>query len=66
MMMPYMDGEATIRALRKLNPEVRILAASGLTSNGKNFDLSEQGVKGFLTKPYTAEKLLRTLRDILA
>lgn len=66
MMMPYMDGEATIRALRKLNPEVRILAASGLTSNGKNLDLSEQGVKGFLTKPYTAEKLLRTLRDILA
>lgn len=30
MMMPFMDGPATIRALQKMNPQVRIIAASGL------------------------------------
>ena len=35
MMMPYMDGPATIRALRKLNPAVRIIASSGLGESGK-------------------------------
>jgi CheY-like chemotaxis protein len=30
MMMPYMDGPATIRALRRLDPKVKIIATSGL------------------------------------
>ena len=30
MMMPVMDGPATIRALRSMRPDVRIIAASGL------------------------------------
>src|SRR5581483_9295356 len=35
MMMPYMDGPATIRALRKMDPRVRIIASSGLAADGK-------------------------------
>src|SRR5829696_269470 len=30
MVMPFMDGPATIRALQRMNPKVRIIAASGL------------------------------------
>jgi CheY-like chemotaxis protein len=63
MMMPYMDGPATIRALRKLNPAVRIIASSGLTENARAVEAS---VKTFLSKPYTAEKLLQALAEILA
>lgn len=65
MMMPYMDGEATIRALQKINPGVKIIMASGLTTNGKTLEASHRSVHSFLTKPYTAEKLLKTLRDVL-
>jgi len=64
MMMPFMDGTATIRALQKLNPAVKIIAASGLTA-GKAADASLDGVKLFLSKPYTAEKLLKALATIL-
>jgi CheY-like chemotaxis protein len=63
MMMPFMDGTATIRALQKMDPAVKIIAASGLTA-GKA-DASLDGVKLFLSKPYTAEKLLRALASIL-
>jgi two-component system, cell cycle sensor histidine kinase and response regulator CckA len=64
MMMPYMDGAATIRALRKIDPQVRIIASSGLTDT-KNFESSDLKVKAFLVKPYSAEKLLTTIAEIL-
>jgi CheY-like chemotaxis protein len=65
IMMPYMDGPATIRALQKLNPQVKIIAASGLKINGKAAEMAGGGVKTFLSKPYTAEKLLKTLAEVL-
>jgi CheY-like chemotaxis protein len=34
MMMPVMDGPATIRALMRINPAIKIIAASGLNANG--------------------------------
>jgi len=30
MLMPFMDGPSTIRVLRKMDPNVKIIAASGL------------------------------------
>jgi PAS domain S-box-containing protein len=65
MMMPVMDGPATIYALMKINPAVKIIAASGLTANGSGNPSPGGKVKHFLTKPYTAETLLTTLRAIL-
>jgi PAS domain S-box-containing protein len=65
MMMPVMDGTATIRALNRINPAVKIIAASGLNANGTVAKVSEPSVKHFLTKPYTAGTLLKTLRTIL-
>ncbi len=65
MLMPFMDGPATIRALQKMNSEVKIIAASGLTAAHKTGEASLEGVKIFLSKPYTAEKLLKALAEIL-
>lgn len=62
MAMPFMDGAATIRALRRVTPGLPIIAASGLT----NSDISELSVNAFLSKPYTAEKLLTALAEILS
>ena len=65
MAMPIMDGSATIRALTKINPAVKIIAASGLSINGGTTKIAEANVKHFLTKPYTAGTLLKTMRAIL-
>jgi CheY-like chemotaxis protein len=64
-MMPYMDGPLTIRALKKLNPQVKIIASSGLPENMKLGEVNGS-VRRFLPKPYTAEKLLTTLREVLS
>jgi PAS domain S-box-containing protein len=65
MMMPFMDGPAAIRALRKMNPQVKIIAASGLGATDKAAEAASVGVHIFLPKPYTAEKLLKTLAELL-
>jgi PAS domain S-box-containing protein len=63
MMMPVMDGPATIRVLRRINPALKIVASSGLHANGS---VAKGGdVKHFLPKPYTPEILLKTIRAIL-
>jgi two-component system cell cycle sensor histidine kinase/response regulator CckA len=61
LMMPYMDGPVTIRALQKLNPKIKIIASSGLAESGRAIE----GVKMFLPKPYTAERLLKALADVI-
>jgi two-component system, cell cycle sensor histidine kinase and response regulator CckA len=65
MMMPVMDGPATIRALRNLDPEVRVIGASGLHGNGKVALAARAGVEHFLPKPYSVRGLLDLLADIL-
>jgi PAS domain S-box-containing protein len=65
MMMPFMDGPATIRALQRLNPRVKIIATSGLAAQDKAAEATSLGVELFLPKPYTAEKLLKALARVL-
>jgi CheY-like chemotaxis protein len=65
IMMPVMDGMAAILALKKINPDVKIIAASGLTNRDQITTPSDSNVQAFLTKPYTAEKLLKALAAVL-
>lgn len=65
MHMPIMDGPATIIALQTLNPRVKIIGSSGLAANGGVAKAASAGVRHFLPKPYTAEKMLNTIRLFL-
>lgn len=65
MVMPFMDGPATIRALQRMNRDVKIIAASGLGTGHHAGEGVLEGVAVFLNKPYTAEKLLKTLAHLL-
>jgi hypothetical protein len=60
-----MDGPVTVRALQKMNPEVRCMAVSGLMENDKFAEMSENGKVWFLAKPFTTEQLLVNLRSVL-
>jgi CheY-like chemotaxis protein len=65
MMMPHMDGAATIRTIRKLEPSVRMIATSGLPSNGYIAEARGLGALAFIAKPYSTELLIRTVGDVL-
>jgi PAS domain S-box-containing protein len=65
LMMPFVDGPATIRALKKINPEVRIIASSGLAESQKLDDDTSTLVNALILKPYSADKLLTKIAEIL-
>jgi PAS domain S-box-containing protein len=69
LIMPHMDGATLARVLRKLDPKVRIVASTGLSSLESGAEPSgfkPEEVTALLTKPYTAEKLLHTLHHVIA
>lgn len=67
MMMPVMDGAATIRALRRMNPTLPIIAASGLGASpiGDSTEPRDQP-NSFLEKPFTGDTLLAAVQASLA
>ena len=65
MMMPFMDGPATIRALHKLDPAIKVIAVSGLMENKNRAGVADTDSTLFLQKPYTTEQLLHALREAL-
>ena len=65
MMMPKKDGAETIRALRSLDPNVKIIIMTGMRIPDDIRIEDIQSVEGVLQKPYTAEKLLGMLQEVL-
>ncbi len=65
LMMPVMDGVAMIRALKKMNSKVKVIAASGLSSDYQRDDLERNAIEAFLTKPFVAEELLSVLSEVV-
>ena len=65
LMMPSMDGLTAIRTLQKINPQVKIIASSGLVSSVELAEAAGTGVKTFLSKPYTAKELLEAFSGVL-
>lgn len=66
MMMPVMDGEATIKVLTKMNPAIKIVAVSGVSASDVTAKAAGASVKNFLPKPYTAKTLLKVVKDVIA
>lgn len=65
MAMPYMDGAALVRALKKMDPDIKIVAMSGLISEGTTAELTSLKVNAFLSKPFSADTLLKTLFEVI-
>ena len=63
--MPGMGGREVFEALRRLDPEVRVLLSSGYSSNNQVAQMLDQGCKGFIQKPYDAGRMARKIREIL-
>lgn len=63
--MPVMDGIDLIRALRAVDPHLPIVASSGLAGGGTTRPSIPGADVTFLAKPYSADALLRAIRDAL-
>jgi two-component system cell cycle sensor histidine kinase/response regulator CckA len=65
MIMPGMSGEDTFEALRKINPDVKAVLASGYGSDERVRHVMERGCRGFIQKPFGIREISRKIREIL-
>jgi CheY-like chemotaxis protein len=63
--LPIMDGDAVFDELRGLNPNVAVVLSSGFAEQSKIGAMLAQGLRGFIPKPYSREKLLEQVRSTL-
>ncbi len=63
--LPVMDGDAVFDELRDLNPKINVVLSSGFAEQSKIGAMLAQGLRGFIPKPYTREKLLEQVRSTL-
>lgn len=63
--LPVMDGDAVFDELKALNPNVNVVLSSGFAEQSKISAMLTQGLRGFIPKPYTSEKLLAQVRSTL-
>jgi CheY-like chemotaxis protein len=65
MSMPFLDGPGMIRAIRRIDPSVKVIAMSGLMNPEHTPELEALNISAFLAKPFTAEELLTKLAAVL-
>jgi PAS domain S-box-containing protein len=65
LMMPVMDGHGLIAAVRRIAPNMPVIATSGLQANAEVIKASNAGVQHFIAKPFSAEALLQLVRGVL-
>ena len=64
MLMPDMDGHQLYLEMKKIDPGVRAIIASGYTNNRRMHDALADGITGYVQKPFTYEVLEKELRKL--
>ncbi len=63
--MPGMGGEQCLSELLGIDPELKVIVASGYLEHSIKKDPGKYGARSFIGKPYRMDRLLRTLREII-
>jgi PAS domain S-box-containing protein len=65
LIMPEMCGRQCLHELIKMNPNVKVLVASGYSHDSPDKEGSGMGVVGFIHKPYRMAEMLKKIRCAL-
>lgn len=66
LLMPFLDGPTTVRTMQRINPDVRIVAMSGLlVDKEKRDELLSSAAIPFIQKPFSVEQLLTVIHETI-
>ena len=63
--MPRMSGDETVRELRRVKRDVRVLLSSGYNEREATGEITGPHLAGFIQKPYVAAALLNKIREVI-
>jgi two-component system, cell cycle sensor histidine kinase and response regulator CckA len=65
LIMPEMGGKQCLEELHKINPQLKVLIASGYCADPSTKEFLETGARGVVTKPFRMKELLQQVRKVL-
>ncbi|MBI5576553.1 MAG: PAS domain S-box protein [Deltaproteobacteria bacterium] len=61
MIMPNLGGRDCFREIKAINPGVRAILSTGFSLDGAVQEIIDEGISGFIQKPYRLEQLSRVV-----
>lgn len=65
MVMPNMGGGEAYDRMKEINPDIKVLLASGYSIDGEATEILERGCNEFIQKPFNIKELSKKIREIL-
>nr|MBP7323821.1 response regulator [Deltaproteobacteria bacterium] len=65
MIMPDMSGSEAFDRLKRINPDIKVVLASGYSLDGQASKIMERGCKGFIQKPFDMKRLSHKIREVV-
>ena len=66
IIMPEINGIETIRLLKEIRDDVRIIISSGFQEEDTTGIIEETGAKGFIRKPFRMNEISRIIHNVLS
>ena len=65
MVMPILSGKEAFLEMKKINSMVKVVLVSGFRQDSRIEEILQLGVKRFLQKPYTVQRLAKSLQEAI-
>ncbi|MBW2095761.1 MAG: PAS domain S-box protein [Deltaproteobacteria bacterium] len=65
LMMPVMGGKQCLEQILAMDPDAKVVIASGYSVNGPTRTTLEAGAMGFIKKPFELKQMLKVVREVL-
>ncbi len=65
LLMPEMHGKICFENLKKINPEIKVIVASGMGEVEKKNELEKMGILAYLEKPYRLEHITEIIKEAI-
>jgi two-component system chemotaxis response regulator CheY len=64
--MPVMDGLQALKKIRESDPDAKIIMCSAMGQEAMVVDALKAGAKDFIVKPFKADRIMKTVQNILS
>lgn len=65
IVMPEMGGSETYDRLKEIDPDLKVLLASGYSLEDQALEMLERGCSGFIQKPFNLQQLVHKIREVM-
>ncbi len=65
MGLPILSGQDVFRKIREINPEAKVIFASGFFDPQMRSEMYKAGLKEFIQKPYMQDEVLQKIREAI-